>query len=497
MENIESRSSVLLFFAGVNLMLLQLVLIREFSIILWSTELVILIVTVAYFSGYSIGYFVSHRIPATWIRYWLLLVALIHLPLFLFVRIAGGWLKKSDLGEIAIPLVFVCTALFLTSFYTIFLPRIIADQGTGRTDIARSYSIELLGGAAAVVAAFLLGGWWFESIAVVYVSGFIIIAWCLSYSFWFIGSVAAIVLCTLFVSSRLDTFSMEYFYQSYYSHLRNPHLLHSEHTPYQRIDVLETQSRRSLYLNGLEYFNSDGLESFNYYLSELPATMLAKSSGISSNSVLIIGSGSMSSLQHLAPVFDDLTTVEIDAGVAKVGKFWFSQYNQIERISEKWSLEIDDAKHYLSTTGKTFDLIVVDVPAPWYIQTGLLFSQEFYALAKSRLSETGILSVYLTGNIRRDQAGSVQRQILAALLAEFEDLIVTNPQDAPYGFVIAGDNLLFSPLQVADEMLLSRPRGSFLTLGSYEIRKLVADTPPASFDNMSIVWSLNMRALVR
>jgi len=59
---------------------------------------------------------------------------------------------------------------------------------------------------------------------------------------------------------------------------------------------------------------------------------------------------------------------------------------------------IDDGRRYLRRCREKFDIIVIDPPPPPEAAgSSLLYSQEFYALAKSRLKEDGILQAWVPG----------------------------------------------------------------------------------------------------
>jgi len=487
----SSRTNLLLFLAGINLMLLQLFLIREFAITLFCTELVLLAITVAYFSGYSIGYWVSPRIDPSVIWPWLVSVVLLHLPMIAGVRVIGGWLDAIKLRSVSMPLICGIAALCLTSFYTIFLPRAVASDGGSARSLARCYSLELAGSATGLALVLAVGRWWrFELLAVIYQTVLLAIAWCLGAPRRLMVGLTAGAVAVLVIMPVLDLVSTEYFYNHFYSWLHNARALYRVHSPYQKIEVLETtDGGRSLYLNGLEYFNTDDLEQFNFYLSEVPARLKPGAS------VLVVGSGSMSSLSHLAPHASQLTTVEIDAAVVDVGRRFFADYNQLDQLRTPWRLVIDDAKHFLSTTTERFDLVIVDVPAPWYVQTGLLFTREFYQLVKGRLNEGGVLSVYLTESISLGKRKRVSSQILAALIGVFDNLYVVNAKESPYGFAMAGDRLPFDTATIADTIRTARPRAEYQVYDRAQMRELIGDAPAASFDNLGIVWDLNLWAL--
>jgi len=288
----------------------------------------------------------------------------------------------------------------------------------------------------------------------------------------------------------LDHASAVSFYSRFNGGLSSPRIVHTEQSPYQKIEVIDTNGGRTLYLNGLELFNTRDLEYFNFFLSEVPALLRPV------EHALVIGSGSMSSLRHLAPYADKITTVEIDPAVIDVSKRFFRQWNLYDELGDKWNVVIDDAKHFLSTTSERFDLVVVDVPAPHYVQTGLLFTKEFYGLVRARLRPGGLISVYLTENypanhperVARCRAG---RQIVAALASVFEQLCVLDTNHYPYGFAIAGDRLGFTKSDVA--AIVRQRRGVRAKIYSTdEVRPTIRGVEPASYSNLDIVWDLNL-----
>ncbi|MBL7084591.1 MAG: hypothetical protein ISS43_00595 [Candidatus Omnitrophica bacterium] len=286
----------------------------------------------------------------------------------------------------------------------------------------------------------------------------------------------------------LDRMSTEFFYNSFYD-FENCKLIYSAYSPYQKIEIIEDRDNgRKLYLNGLEYFNSSGLEDFNFYLSELPARLKKKSS------ILIVGSGSMSSVFRVSPFASQITTVEIDEKVYQAGKKYFEKYNRWREI-KNWDVVIDDAKHYLANTSKKFDLIIVDIPAPYYIQTALLFTKEFYSMVRSKLKEEGIVSIYLCSQFSAEKKEFVSTRIVSAINNVFDHFFIINSGLAGNGFLIAGDNLRFDKEKIEEIVELYIKGDNFEVIEKSEVAKIIKDIKPASFYNLDIVLDLNIRAL--
>ena len=109
-------------------------------------------------------------------------------------------------------------------------------------------------------------------------------------------------------------------------------------------------------------------------------------------------------------------------------------------MREKWTLHVDDAKHFIKNTPKKFDLIVLDVASPLQMQVALLYSKEFFEIVSEKLTDDGILCLSLNGQLMR---GSVAAsRTTATLLGAFQNLYVMAPPNDS-SFAIAGNRIPF------------------------------------------------------
>ena len=96
----------------------------------------------------------------------------------------------------------------------------------------------------------------------------------------------------------------------------------------------------------------------------------------------------------------DTTTVELVPSVTKA--FGFYHANAAQALDNpKGHVVIDDGRRFLRRTRENFDVIVIDPPPP--VETAgssLLFSTEFYDLAKQHLNPHGILQAWFPGGDR-------------------------------------------------------------------------------------------------
>ncbi len=111
--------------------------------------------------------------------------------------------------------------------------------------------------------------------------------------------------------------------------------------------------------------------------------------------VLCFGMGTSfrSALSWGVPV----TVVELVPSVPSLFSYFHADGDELLR-SPLATVIIDDARRYLERTSSKFDVIVIDPPPPVEAAaSSLLYSQEFYELARQRLRPGGILQQWLPG----------------------------------------------------------------------------------------------------
>jgi spermidine synthase len=99
------------------------------------------------------------------------------------------------------------------------------------------------------------------------------------------------------------------------------------------------------------------------------------------------------------------TTVELVPSVTKAFGFYHADADQI-LCNPKGHIVIDDGRRYLKRTREKFDVIVIDPPPPPEAAgSSLLYSREFYELAKQHLKPNGILQAWFPGGDRLTAQG--------------------------------------------------------------------------------------------
>jgi spermidine synthase len=128
-------------------------------------------------------------------------------------------------------------------------------------------------------------------------------------------------------------------------------------------------------------------------------------------SVLIICFGMGTSYRSALSWNVQTIAVELVPSVKEAFRFYHADAPQILR-NPKGQIIIDDGRRFLNRTREKFDVIVIDPPPPVEAAgSSLLYSEEFYALAKARLKRNGILATWVTG-AAPDSAQAILRSLV-------------------------------------------------------------------------------------
>ena len=117
----------------------------------------------------------------------------------------------------------------------------------------------------------------------------------------------------------------------------------------------------------------------------------------SAKSVLVIGCGAgvTAGAVSIDPAVQHETIAEIEPLVPRVVSTYFAEHNFDVVRNPKVEVHIDDARHFLFTTKQKFDAITSDPLDPWVKGAAMLYTREFFELAKSRLNPGGIVTLFV------------------------------------------------------------------------------------------------------
>lgn len=475
MPQILSKPTVVVFFAGVNLILIQWVMVRELTALLMGTELVILLVSAAYFAGLSLGYRFAGRVKQTWLVPLGITMLAMHLTLPIWFRLIVVGLDYLGAYGAAYLIFPVLTPFVVSAFYSIFLP-LYADNQEG--NLPKLYTLELAGSMIGILILVLWGAIGLQTIYAVYGTGLLLILFALGMRRVLVGMLTLLTVGWLIILPGVHFWSNALWFERVQNLPVGTKTLLSGYSPYQKVDVLESpDGRRHLFLDGLEHFGSGTVTRLDIIAGEIPASLFTP------DSALVLGAGSMEMAALIAGHAGHVTTVEIDPLVIEASLQHFAYVNRMDSLTNR-TIVIDDAKHFLANTPEKYDLIASALPAAYNLQTAALYSEAFYMMIAQRLAPNGILVANLTSPFLPDDL--VSRRITAGLLRTFDDVIVVTAESVGWSFAYAGDNLPFD-VSAVEEALRESGEVNYAIYDTPAVRALTGNAQPITLDSMDIV----------
>ncbi|HHH38015.1 MAG TPA: hypothetical protein ENK50_00345 [Sedimenticola sp.] len=260
-------------------------------------------------------------------------------------------------------------------------------------------------------------------------------------------------------------------------HIDGARVLYSVNSPYQKVEVIEgSDGERYLYLDGLLNLNASDLEGLNYYIAEVPARLIRP------RRLLLIGNGTLSSVPRVYPYSGEVVSVELDGGVLEAGRRHFTPPEKLKDF-RRWTLHVDDGKHFLRQSRETYDLVVVDVPSPLTIQEAYLHSMEFYQLVKEHLTPRGVVAVQLSGPLQRNDR--TPARVTAALRRVFPEVMVIYSHRAKRGFAYASRRLPFDGRAV--RQVAGAYENRLRVIPPHQVDRYLTRAVPMSVNHMDLV----------
>ena len=157
-------------------------------------------------------------------------------------------------------------------------------------------------------------------------------------------------------------------------------------SPFGRIVVSKEGPQYTFWESGLPLYSDANIieaeEKVHYPLSQL--------NGV--KNLLLVSGGLGETLTEIAkyrPAHVDY--VELDPALTRT-----AQELRIIKTAPFVNIINTDARRYMSSTGSSYDAIILDLPEPDTFQINRFFTDEFFALTKGVLNPNGILSLSMT-----------------------------------------------------------------------------------------------------
>lgn len=213
-------------------------------------------------------------------------------------------------------------------------------------------------------------------------------------------------------------------------------IIYSHQTPYQKITLTAQKGRVQFYINGAIQF--DSIDEHRYHESLVhPVMSMSKSR----ENILIIGGGDGMALREVVkyPRVKEITLVDLDPQITKL----FSTNTTLKKLNNnsfddgRVTVINQDAWKFIENFNRLYDVIIIDLPDPNNISLSRLYSQSFYRLLSSHLSQAGALVSQSTSPMfSREAFWSIAKTMQSA------ELITTAyhtyiPSFGEWGFLLA------------------------------------------------------------
>ncbi len=208
-------------------------------------------------------------------------------------------------------------------------------------------------------------------------------------------------------------------------------VFHNEQTAATLTGWATPEDHRALLLNGITV---SGKGDYGQAMAFIP--MLLRPSA---ESMLVVCFGAGNTFRTAARGGLRVDAVDLVKGVFDSFPWFWGDAAEV-RAMPGVRLHVDDGRHYLLTTPKRYDAIVVDGSPPvWSARTVNLYTREFVGLAKARLTDSGILAIWVPVPLLVTDIGVMLRNFSD----RFEHIAMWSNPGGP-GFFIMGSDETFN-----------------------------------------------------
>ena len=210
-------------------------------------------------------------------------------------------------------------------------------------------------------------------------------------------------------------------------------------TEYSHLDVVDSDNKRTLYLNGMRHSQIDKDNPNDLILKYTKYFHLGVLFNPQPENILFVGGGGFSGPKNFLESYPDslIDVVEIDSKVIEVAKTYFS-------LRDDSRLEVfnEDARTFLIDSNEKYDLIILDAFGTDYVPFHLL-TQEYFQILKEHLEPDGVIVSNLIGSLEGDTS-DLPRSVYKTMKSSFPTVYVFTTSENHMSLV---QNLIFVATQ--------------------------------------------------
>jgi spermidine synthase len=187
-------------------------------------------------------------------------------------------------------------------------------------------------------------------------------------------------------------------------------------TPYGNIVVTETGDQKNFFENNILLFSSNqpimNEESVHYTMLQHPDP----------RDVLMLSAGVPGMINEVLKY--DIRRVDY----VEINPWLIKSLQEFSEIYENPKVNVInlDAREYLETSSKKYDVVLIGVPEPSTVQLNRFYTKEFYTALKHDLNEKGIMSFSISGssNYLSEETLNLYSSLFKTLEKKFKNIII-------------------------------------------------------------------------
>ena len=216
-------------------------------------------------------------------------------------------------------------------------------------------------------------------------------------------------------------------------------VLLSRQSRYQKIVLTRHRGDVRLFLDGSLQFSSIDEHRYHEALVHVPLSLLGQR-----ERVLVLGGGDGLVLRELLKYKDiaRIDLVDLDPVVVEISRGFppIVKLNGGSLDDPRVTVHTMDAFKFLETSDGLYDAIIADLPDPKNLSLARLYSREFYAMARRRLSRQGILVTQATSPYFAPKAfWAIRATLEAAGFPHISPYHAYVPSFGDWGFIMASN----------------------------------------------------------
>jgi len=159
------------------------------------------------------------------------------------------------------------------------------------------------------------------------------------------------------------------------------------------VAVTEVSGVRNFHVSGKVEASSEPQDMrLQRMLGHIPALLHARP-----RTVLVVGCGAGVTAGSFTvhPEVETITICEIEPLVPNVVATYFANENHQVLADPRTEVIYDDARHYVRTTSRKFDIITSDPIHPWVKGSATLYTKEYFEMCKQHLNPGGVITQWV------------------------------------------------------------------------------------------------------